>query len=221
MHDGTIIIVYQCWRLFQMFCLTIWRAINKIKTAAESSCRAALKRENEKIMWDERIWAITQNCSIKTFHISRQTAFTWLTDLNADMETENEKWKKKKQQSSEHIYKLEWKEGKKKKWFVIKVQGLKHQLRGHLPHIHSTDVSVVYQLGHSDARTVLVFVSVRGRVAFVRYRACGCGSGLHSGGVARCFDRRLWAGLRLCLLLRCCGWKRANIHMRKDTFYAR
>lgn len=30
-----------------MFYLTIWRAINKIKTAAESS-RAALKRENKK-----------------------------------------------------------------------------------------------------------------------------------------------------------------------------
>lgn len=37
-------------------------------------------------------------------------------------------------------------EKEKKKWFVIKVQGMKHQLWGHLPHIHSTRVSVVYQV---------------------------------------------------------------------------
>lgn len=71
-----------------MFCLTIWRAIKQQQSPMEQQW----KRNEEIILWVDIIWATMQNCRMKTFHISRQAIFTWLTDLNADVETENEKW---------------------------------------------------------------------------------------------------------------------------------
>lgn len=163
-----------CWWLFHLLCLTIWRTINKMKQK-KMYFKAALRvimlenilwRYNFTQGWQSGNWTITQNYSMKryrlTFYFSRQTTFTWWSDLNTTVE--NRVTCKPK---ILHITNVQMGMENNQNDLSQRCRPSSTEFKAAAP-----NVSVVKQLGHSNTSTVLVFFHECGRVAFVRYWSC-------------------------------------------------